>query len=102
MITTCVDVYVKEEHIEDFIEASKKNHLGSVQEPQNLRFDILQSADDPSHFVLYEAYESAEGAAAHKETAHYAEWRETVADWMAKPRQGTKFNMLFPATAADA
>ena len=102
MITTCVDVYVKEEHIADFIEASRKNHLGSIQEPENLRFDILQSPDNPAYFVLYEAYSSADGAAAHKETAHYLEWRQTVAAWMAEPRKGNKFNMLFPATPAGA
>ena len=96
MITTCVDVYVKEENIEDFIQASKANHLGSIAEPDNLRFDILQSPDDHSHFVLYEAYATQEGVLAHKETAHYLKWRETVAPWMAKPRQGTKFKMLFP------
>ena len=102
MITTCVDVYVKEDCVEAFIAASQKNHLGSVKEPQCLRFDILQSADNPAYFVLYEAYETTDGAAAHKETDHYLEWRATVADMMAKPRQGNKFNILFPASAADA
>ena len=102
MITTIVDVYVKEEFVEDFIKASEKNHKGSTAEPENLRFDIIQSEGDPCHFVLYEAYASQEGAAAHKETAHYAEWRDSVADWMAKPRQGTKYKMHFPASKADA
>ncbi|MCM8529697.1 MAG: antibiotic biosynthesis monooxygenase [Lentisphaeraceae bacterium] len=102
MITTCVDVFVKEEHIQDFIEATKKNHLGSTAEAENLRFDIIQSNDDPSHFMLYEVYISQAGVLAHKETTHYAEWRDTVAEWMAKPREAKKFTMLFPATAEDA
>lgn len=97
MITTCVDVYVKEEFIQDFIVATEKNHKGSVAEAENFRFDIIQSNDDPCHFVLYEVYKSAEGVAAHKETEHYLEWRDTVAEMMAKPRQGNKFTMLFPA-----
>ncbi|MCH2207377.1 MAG: antibiotic biosynthesis monooxygenase [Lentisphaerales bacterium] len=96
MITTCVDVFVKEDCIQDFIKATEKNHRGSVSEPDNFRFDILQSNDNPCHFVLYEVYKTAEGVAAHKETAHYLEWRDTVADMMAKPRQGNKFTMLFP------
>ena len=102
MITTCVDVYVKEEHIEDFKAASKANHLGSVAEPDNLRFDILQSNDDPCHFVLYEAYATQEGVLAHKETEHYLTWRDTVAPWMAKPRQGNKFTMLYPESKEGA
>jgi autoinducer 2-degrading protein len=102
MISTCVDVYVIPEHIDEFIEATKKNHLGSVQEPENLRFDILQDPEDPSHFLLYETYVSADGIAAHRETAHYLEWRETVADWMAKPRQGKPYTVLFPESRADA
>ncbi len=53
-----------------------------------LRFDVLQDAGTPSKFVLYEAYESSEAAAAHKETAHYRKWRDTVSDWMVKPRKG--------------
>ena len=64
MIVNCVKVYVKEEHIDDFIRASMKNHTGSVQEPGNLRFDVLQCRTNPSQFLLYEAYESEEASAA--------------------------------------
>lgn len=97
MQVTIVHVHVKEERIDDFIEATKQNHEASIKESGNRRFDVLQLADDPSHFVLYEAYASAADAAAHKETAHYLCWRETVADWMAAPRQGIACNGLFPA-----
>lgn len=96
MLVTCVHVYVKPDHIDDFIAASTPNHHGSVQEAGNLRFDILQDAEDPSHFLLYEAYRSPEHAAAHKETAHYLAWRATVADWMARPREGVKYKLLLP------
>ena len=96
MHVTLVHVHVMPDHIDDFIRASGDNHAASIQEPGNLRFDILQSPDDPTRFVLYEAYRSAEDAAAHKATAHYLTWRETVADWMAEPRQGVPFNGLFP------
>ncbi|MGZ5043207.1 MAG: antibiotic biosynthesis monooxygenase, partial [Methylobacter sp.] len=83
-------------HIDDFIAATKLNHEASTQEPGNRRFDILQSPDNPSQFMLYEAYASAEDAAAHKQTAHYLTWRDTVAPWMAEPRQGVRYNSLFP------
>ena len=97
MQVTIVQVRVEARHVDDFIEASRLNHEASVQEPGNRRFDILQSADDPTRFVLYEAYDNAAAAAAHKQTAHYLRWRETVAEWMAEPRQGLPFNGLFPA-----
>ncbi len=100
MIVTFIHVWVKENHIEDFIKASVDNHNESVKEPGNLRFDLLQDAADNSKFVLYEAYASEEAAAAHKNTPHYLKWRETVADWMAKPREGIKHNILCPLDTA--
>ena len=96
MKVTIVYIHVKPEHVDDFIEASRLNHEASVKEAGNLRFDLLQSADDATKFVFYEAYRSAEDVAAHKETVHYLQWRETVADWMAEPRQGIPFKGLFP------
>jgi len=96
MQVTLVHVHVIPEHRDAFIEASRANHEASVEEPGNLRFDILQSPEDPNHFVLYEAYRSAEDAAAHKETAHYRTWRDTVADWMAAPRRGVPMKGLYP------
>ncbi len=96
MIVTCVNVYVKEGNVDDFIAATRLNHEGSVQEEGNMRFDVLQCKDDPCRFTLYEAYESEEAVAAHKETPHYLAWREKVAPWMAKPREGIPHTVLFP------
>jgi autoinducer 2-degrading protein len=96
MIVTTVSVQVKPESIGQFIEATIKNHEASVQEPGNLRFDILQNTDDPSKFLLYEAYESEEGAAAHKKTIHYLQWKAVVSDWMEKPREGTPYKVVRP------
>ncbi len=98
MTATFVHVYVKPEFIQAFIEATRLNHEHSVRERGNLRFDILQDVKDPGKFVLYEAYETEEHAAAHKETAHYLTWRDTVAPWMAKPREGLKHTLLYPAS----
>ncbi len=94
---TLVHVHVKAEHLAAFVEATRINHEASVQEPGNLRFDVLQSADDPTRFTLVEAYVSEESAAAHKQTAHYLAWRDAVADWMASPRQGVRYAGLFLA-----
>lgn len=97
MHVTLVHVYIIPEYLEAFVEACRLNHEGSTAEAGNRRFDILQDAGDPTHFVLYEAYLSEADARAHKETAHYAAWRDTVAGMMAKPREGQPFRGLFPA-----
>lgn len=96
MIVNCITVYVKQEHIEDFKKAIVENHMGSVEEPGNIRFDVLQSRDDPSRFMLYEAFEDADAVAAHKETSHYLKWKGLVETWMAKPRQGASFKVIAP------
>ena len=96
MYVTLVHAHVKPEHIEDFIAASTANHEAAVHEPGNLRFDVLQLAEDPTRFILYEAYESADHARGHKDTPHYARWREAVAPWMAEPRQGVVYEGLLP------
>ncbi len=98
MHTTVVHIQVKPESIEAFIVASEKNHRASVQEPENSRFDLLQEREDSTRFILYEAYATAAGAAAHKETAHYLEWREEVAEMMATPRRGVGYEGLCPAS----
>jgi autoinducer 2-degrading protein len=97
MIVTCVYVHVKPETVLDFIKASTANHLESVKEKGNLRFDFVQQADDPSRFMIYEAFESDEAVTAHKSTPHYLKWRDAVQDMMAEPRKGVKYNILQPS-----
>ena len=96
MQVTLVHVHVKPEHVADFIEATRVNHEASIREAGNRRFDVLQSRDDATRFVLYEAYATAEDATAHKQTAHYLQWRDSVANWMAEARQGIAYHGLFP------
>jgi len=96
MIVNCVYVHVKSDKIPMFIDASRENHLETVKEPGNLRFDIIQQADDPSRFIFYEAFDSEDAAANHKTTAHYYRWRNIVEDFMAEPRKGVKYNILEP------
>ena len=67
-----------------------------MQEPGIARFDVIQQADDPTRFVLVEVYRTPEAPAAHKETAHYAAWRDTVAPMMAEPRTSVKYANVFP------
>lgn len=96
MIVTCVYVSVKPDCVDAFKEASIENHKNSIQEAGNFRFDVIQMADDSTKFMLYEAYETEEAAAAHKTTKHYSTWRDTVKDMMAEPRKGVRYNFVKP------
>ena len=97
MLIVHVHIHVKPECLEAFKSASLDNARQSVLEPGIARFDVVQQQDDPNRFVLVEVYRSADATTAHKATAHYAQWRDTVADMMAEPRHSVKFNNLFPA-----
>ena len=99
MLVVHVHVHVKPEHVEAFRQATLDNARHSVQEPGIARFDVVQQADDPTRFVLVEAYRTAEAPAAHKATAHYATWRDAVADLMAEPRTSVKYANAFPPDA---
>jgi autoinducer 2-degrading protein len=91
-----VHVHVKPDHVDAFRAATVANARGSVQEAGCVRFDVMQSAEDPVRFVLVEIYRTERDAAAHKETAHYKTWRDTVADMMAEPRRGQRYLGVFP------
>jgi len=92
MVTVLVHVQVKPESIAAFRAASLENAQNSRREPGIARFDLLQQQDAPSRFTLVEVYRDAAAQAAHKETAHYAKWRDAVANMMAEPRVGVKYD----------
>jgi quinol monooxygenase YgiN len=94
-----VHVHVKPESVEAFKAATLANARASVKEAGIARFDVCQQADDPTRFVFVEVYRNAAAPAAHKETAHYATWRDTVAPMMAEPRSSVKFGNVFPEDA---
>jgi quinol monooxygenase YgiN len=96
MLIVHVHVRVVPDGIEAFREASLANARASVQEPGVARFDVIQQEDDPTRWELIEIYRTADAAAAHKATAHYATWRDAVAPLMAEPRSSTKYRAIFP------
>jgi autoinducer 2-degrading protein len=100
MIVRIIDVYVHDKDIEAFKTATVKNHEGTIQEPGALRFDVLQDEADPTHFILYEVYRDDQATLDHKETNHYQQWRNTVADMMARPRSSVACSPLAPVDPA--
>ena len=96
MYVVVVNVNVKPESVAAFFAATRDNHLGTRNESENVRFDVLQRNDDPNRFVIYEAYLTEAGFTAHQQTPHYAKWKEAVAPMMAEPRSPQKCTSLFP------
>ncbi len=91
-----VNIHIKSESRDAFIQASLENARNSIREPGIQRFDFLQQADDPYRFILVEVYNTPEDQSKHRETPHYAEWKDTVADMMSEPRVGVKYKNLYP------
>jgi quinol monooxygenase YgiN len=91
-----VDIAVVAGELEAFLAATAENAAASRHEPGVVRFDALQQEDDPTRFLLMEIYRTPTDPARHKETAHYATWRDTVEPMMAEPRRSVKYHELFP------
>jgi quinol monooxygenase YgiN len=96
LVIVHVHAHVKPDAVEAFRAATLDNARSSVREPGVARFDVVQSVEDPTRFVLVEVYRSAAAPAAHKETAHYQRWRDAVAELMAEPRTAARYVNLFP------
>ncbi|MEW5983106.1 MAG: antibiotic biosynthesis monooxygenase [Acidobacteriota bacterium] len=97
MIIIHVHAHVAPESVDAFRNATAENARHSAREPGVARFDVIQQQDDPTRFVLVEVYRDAAAVAAHKETAHYLAWRETVAPLMAEARSSVKYVNAYPA-----
>jgi (4S)-4-hydroxy-5-phosphonooxypentane-2,3-dione isomerase len=96
MLIVHVYVQVVADQVEAFQAATLENARASVLEPGIARFDVVQQVDDPTRFVLVEVYRTPDAPAQHKETAHYARWRDTVAEMMAAPRHSVKYTNIYP------
>jgi quinol monooxygenase YgiN len=99
MLIVQVLVHVHPEAVASFVSATLENARQSVAEPGVIRFDLLEQVDDPTRFQLIEIYRDEAAPAAHKATAHYAHWRETVEPMMAEPRRSSRWHAHFPAPA---
>ncbi|MCG6873109.1 MAG: antibiotic biosynthesis monooxygenase [Gammaproteobacteria bacterium] len=95
MHVTMIHLHIKPEYIDDFLQAIRLNHEGSVREPGNLRFDVLQLAEEPERFLVYEIFRDEAAARAHKESEHFRAWKEKSGNWMASPRVAVPCEGLF-------
>lgn len=96
MIVVQVNVHVKVEQIEGFIKATEENVKNSIKESGIARFDFFQNQEDPTRFILIEAYRNENAPAKHKETEHYKQWKATVEPMMSEPRFSLKYSNILP------
>mgnify|MGYP000889832817 CR=1 FL=1 len=96
MLIVHVEVHVKENKVNDFLQATLKNAEHSLKEPGVARFDVLQNQKDPTCFLLNEVYLTDDDPARHKETEHYKIWREAVEDMMERPRSSVRYTNCYP------
>ena len=99
MLIVHVFVHVRPDAVDAFADATRENARNSVREPGVVRFDVIQQEDDPTRFVLVEIYRTPDDPGRHKQTAHYAAWRDAVEPMMAEPRRSVKYRALFPEPA---
>jgi (4S)-4-hydroxy-5-phosphonooxypentane-2,3-dione isomerase len=94
-----VSIRVKPDVLDEFIKATLENAANSLLEPGVSRFDVIQQADDPSRFVLLEAYHTQEDALLHKQTPHYEKWRTVAEPMMIEPRTRIVYTNTYPSDA---
>ncbi|GDX05510.1 (4S)-4-hydroxy-5-phosphonooxypentane-2,3-dione isomerase [Buttiauxella sp. WJP83] len=96
MNVTLVEINIKPERVDEFMDVFRANHEGSIKEPGNLRFDVLQDPEVATRFFIYEAYQNDEAVLAHKQTPHYLACVERLDGMMSEPRKKRSFVGLLP------
>ena len=89
-------LYVKAEHVNRFIDATRQNAIETTQEAGNVHFELLRDTDEPQHFTLIEIYDSREALNAHHDTEHYTAWREATNGMFAKESESNEYERLYP------
>ena len=93
-----VTLKIKKNYISEFMKASFGDAEGSVRdEPSCFRFDILQNAEKPEVFHLYEVYEDDQAFELHKKTPHFKQWFSQVQPWFDGEVTSVKMTTIFPS-----
>jgi autoinducer 2-degrading protein len=99
MYVLVVSARVKPEQRGRFLEAIEENAVSAVRdEPGCLRFDIVRDNDDPDHYLFYEVYRDAEAFAAHRDSEHFARWREAADEVLSDALEATHAAMVVTRT----
>ncbi len=69
-----VDIDVVPGQIDNYLAALKENAAASVKEPGCREFDIAVSQKDSNHVFVFEVYDDAAAAQAHRDTEHFKKY----------------------------
>src|SRR6202167_4093391 len=84
---------------DNWMAAAQEDGAASVKEPGCREFDITVSQKDPNHVLLFEVYDNAAAAEAHRATDHFKKYVATTANMIAK-RDARAFSSVAMYTKA--
>jgi quinol monooxygenase YgiN len=97
-----VEFDVKPEHIEKFRQLIDTNaHASVANEPGCLQFDVLQKADAPEKFMLYEVYASEDAFKAHMPLAHTQSFLSQAKELITRQSAARFQRVVAPPVKAD-
>ncbi len=90
MFIVAVWFEVVPEHAAEFRQAVNQQAANSVEhEPDCHQFDVCADPANPGRIFLYEVYTSAAAFQLHQQTAHFANFQQTVGPWIASKQVQT-------------
>lgn len=94
MYVQVVYLEVKPELLATFLAEATANAAESRKEPGVERFDLLQQADNPQRFMLYEVYQAESDLEAHRQTPHFKRWLEKGLPTLSGERVRIIYNLV--------
>ena len=71
MIFITAKFSVKPEHVDDWLELARPLTEATRAEPGNLWFDWYRNTEDPTEFLVVEAFRDADAGSAHVQSEHF-------------------------------
>ena len=93
MIFITAKFRVKPEEADRWPEISRSFTEATRAEPGNLWFDWSRSLDDPSEYVLVEAFADDEAGAAHVQSEHFTKARQELPAYLAETPRIVNFSL---------
>ena len=84
-IAIFASIHAKPEHRDEVLQALQQMVVATRSEPGNLRYDLFERDGAPGSFDLYELYVDHDAVQAHRQSAHYLDYRQRTAAWLANP-----------------
>jgi autoinducer 2-degrading protein len=79
----------------DHFQTVTLQHVGtSQQEAGIVRFELMQSEEDPRQFALLMLFQDDSARIRHMTTEHFQAWRETIAPDLAEPIRSVRYRRL--------